>query len=166
MDLLSRIKSHIALAMVESIFRRAGFALTPVSQREVPPHLGRDDLPDFSALRLQAESGPSEERTWLVEVRYRPDLAHYLAIETQRGPKSVFVQAKRYWPGLIFVFFTDYPAPGRSYFQLLDLESWSFGRPLAAVNLFDHTGLHIYRQNVEEHEVLARRMLTLFWGVP
>ena len=165
MDLLA-IKGRIALALVESIFRRAGFTLTPVGQREVPPHLGREDVPDFSARRLRPESGRSEEPAGLIEARYRLDLGHYLAIETQRGPRSVFAQAKRYWPGLLFVFVTDHPEPGRSCFQVLDLEPWQVGTAVAAIDLFTHEGLAIYRQNVEEHEQLLRRMFTLLTGSP
>ena len=163
MDLLD-IKGWIALALVESIFRRAGFTLTSVSQREVPPHLGREDLPDFSVWRGRPDSGALDEPVRLVEARYRLDLAHYLAIETQRGARSVFGQAKRHWPGLVFVFVTDHPAPGRSCFQILDLEPWSVGAAVTAIDLFAHAGLAIYRQNVEEHEVLLRRMFTLLTG--
>jgi hypothetical protein len=164
-DLLD-IKGRIALALVESIFRRAGFALSAVDQREVPPHLSRDDLPDFAARRSPAAPEAPEEAARLVEVRYRLDVTHYLAIENQRGLRSVFAQAKRQWPGLIFVFVTDHAGAGRSGFQALDLGPWRPGETLSAVDLFTHQGLAIFRQNVEEHEVLLRRMLALLAGNP
>jgi len=70
-DLLD-IKGRIALALVESIFRRAGFELMPVGQREAPPRLGREDLvPDFFAVRAPVD-GKAPEPARLVEVRYRP----------------------------------------------------------------------------------------------
>jgi hypothetical protein len=165
-DLLD-IKGRIAQALVESIFRRAGFTLTPVGPRESPPRLGREELvPDFFALRAPADGKPPDHPARLVEVRYRPQVAQYLAIEDQRGPQSIFTHAKRQWPGLMFVFVTDHPEPRRSPFQILDLESWNPGDPVGAIDLFAHAGLDIYRQNVEEHETLARRIFTLLTGSP
>jgi hypothetical protein len=67
-DLLSRgIESH-------------GFPVV-----EVPPHLGREDLPDFIAVppvtREQVGSRP-------VKVRYRRQVDQYLAVESRRGVRS------------------------------------------------------------------------------
>jgi hypothetical protein len=161
MDLLD-IKARIAQAMVESVFRRAGFTLTPVGPRESPSRLGREELvPDFFAVRVPPEGKPPEQPARLVEVRYRPQVAQYVAIEDQRGVQSIFAYAKRQWPGLMFVFVTDRPEPGRSAFQVFDLEPWSPGEPVASIDLFAHTGLDIYRQNVAEHEELARRIFAL-----
>lgn len=166
MDLLD-IKARIAQALVESIFRRAGFTLTPVGPREASPRGGREELiPDFFAVRMPPDGKPPDSPARLVEVRYRPQVAQYLAIEGQRGAQSIFVYAKRQWPGLMFVFVTDHPEPGRSFFQILDLESWSVGDPVTSTDLFAHTRLDIYRQNVEEHEALARRIFSLLTGTP
>lgn len=165
MDLLD-IKGRIGLALVESIFRRAGFELMPVGRREAPARVGREDLvPDFFAVRAPTDGKPPEPAR-LVEVRYRPQVAQYLAIEDQRGPQSTFAHAKRLWPGLIFVFVTDHPEPGRSRFQALDLEGWTVGEPVAATDLLAHRGLDVYRQNVEEHEALAGRIFALLAGSP
>jgi len=164
MDLLD-IKARIAQALVESIFRRAGFTLTPVGPRETSPRLGREELiPDFFAVRVPPEGKPPEQPARLVEVRYRPQITQYLAIEGQRGSQSIFAYAKRQWPGLIFVFVTDHPEPGRSTFQALDLEPWNPGESVASIDLFAHIGLDIYRQNVAEHEELARRIFALLTG--
>jgi hypothetical protein len=100
----------------------------------------------------------------VVEVRYRPQVGQYLLIEGQRGPHSLFTVAKRQWPGLVFVFVTDHPEAGRSCFQVVDLASWGTGDAVAAVDLHDHDGLRIFRQNVEEHEALLRRMFALLTG--
>jgi hypothetical protein len=165
-DLLD-IKGRIAQALVESIFRRAGFTLTPVGPRDSSSRLGREELiPDFFAGRVPPDGKPPDSPARLVEVRYRPQLSQYLAIEDQRGSQSIFAHAKRQWPGLIFVFVTDHPEPGRSPFQVLDLECWSPGEPVRPVDLFTHPRLDIYRQNVEEHEVLARRIFALLTGNP
>jgi hypothetical protein len=166
MDLLD-IKARIAQALVESIFRRAGFTLTPVGPRESTARLGREELvPDFFAVRVPPEGKPPEQPARLVEVRYRPQIAQYLAIEDQRGSQSIFAYAKRQWPGLMFVFVTDHPEPGRSTFQAFDLEPWNLGEAVVSLDLFAHAGLDIYRQNVAEHEELARRIFALLTGGP
>jgi hypothetical protein len=161
-DLLE-VKGRIAVALVESIFRRAGFRLAPVSPREAPPR-GRDEVaPHFAAVcpvPAGAPDGPGRP----VEVRYRPQVGQYLAIENQRGAQSVFAHAKRAWSELVFVFVTDHPEADRSWFQVLDLGRWTPGAPAAAVDLYAHPGLDIYRHNVEEHELLARRIFALLTG--
>jgi hypothetical protein len=161
---LLEIKGHIAVALVESIFRRAGFVLAPVVHPEAAPRQGREDLiPDFQAT-LPASAAAVPEAPRVVEVRYRPQVGQYLLIEAQRGPQSLFTIAKRQWPALVFVFVTDHPEPGRSCFQVFDLGPWLAGSAVAALDLHAHDGLRIFRQNVEEHEALLRRMFTLLTG--
>jgi len=162
-DLLE-IKGRIAVALVEAIFRRAGFALAPVVHAEVAPRQGREDLiPDFQATLPAAVDGPSLAPR-VVEVRYRPQVGQYLLIEAQRGPHSLFTVAKRQWPSLMFVFVTDHPEAGRSCFQVVDLGPWVAGSAVAALDLHAHAELQIFRQNVEEHETLLRRMFALLTG--
>ena len=164
MDLLA-VKGRVALAFVESIFRRAGFTLAPVPARESPPRRGREDVvPHFLVGRPSAAVAPGAAARRPVEVRYRPQVAQYVAIEDQRGPQSLFTAARRQWPGLLFVFVTDRPEPGRSAFQALDIETWRAGEPAVAVDLHAHPGLDVYRQNVEEHEILVRRVFALVSG--
>jgi hypothetical protein len=160
-DLLE-IKGRIAVALVEAIFRRAGFTVAPVAA-EPAPRQGREDLiPDFRAT-LPGADGPAATAC-VVEVRYRPQVSQYLLIEAQRGPHSLFTIAKRQWPSLVFVFVTDHPEPGRSCFQVVDLGTWTFGSAVASRDLHAHPELRIFRQNVEEHEALLRRMFTLLTG--
>jgi hypothetical protein len=162
-DLLE-IKGRISVALVESIFRRAGFALAPVPHPEVSPRHGREDLiPDFQAT-LPAPADGAAAPPHLVEVRYRPQVGQYLLIETQRGPHSLFAVARRQWPGLLFVFVTDHPEPGRSCFQAVDLGLGSGGSDATSMDLHAHAGLRIFRQNVDEHETLLRRMFALLTG--
>jgi hypothetical protein len=165
MDLLD-IKGRIAVALVESIFRRAGFALSPaIGALAASGRQGREDLtPDFAAARPAEDPAEPPSPPRAVEVRYRPQVAQYLAIETQRAAQSVFALAKRRWPGLVFVFVTDHPEAGRSCFQAVDLAPWHLGVALTATDLYAHEGLAIYRQNVEEHEALLRRMFALLTG--
>jgi hypothetical protein len=162
-DLLE-IKGRIAVALVESIFRRAGFTLAPPVAVETSQRLGREDLiPDFQATLPAAGGGPAPAPC-VVEVRYRPQVGQYLLIESQRGPHSLFTVAKRHWPALVFVFVTDHPEAGRSCFQAVDLGPWAAGSGVTALDLHAHDELGIYRQNVEEHEALLRRMFTLLTG--
>jgi hypothetical protein len=161
-DLLE-IKGRIAVALVESIFRRAGFTLGPAVPAETSQRLGREDLiPDFEATPPAAEHGAAS--ACVVEVRYRPQVGQYLLIEGQRGPHSLFAVAKRHWPTLVFVFVTDHPEAGRSCFQVVDLALWTQGATVTAEDLHAHDGLRIFRQNVEEHEALLRRMFVLLTG--
>jgi hypothetical protein len=162
-DLLE-IKGRIAVALVESIFRRAGFTLAPPAAAETSQRLGREGLvPDFQAT-FPAAAGGAAMAACVVEVRYRPQVGQYLLIESQRGPHSLFTVAKRYWPALVFVFVTDHPEAGRSCFQVVDLGPWAAGDAVTALDLQAHGELRIFRQNVEEHEALLRRMFTLLTG--
>jgi hypothetical protein len=163
-DLLD-VKGRIAVALVESIFRRAGFVLATPPARAPAPRGGREEItPHFVATRPRAAAGPAGGAGWVVEVRYRSQLAQYLAIEEQRAAQNVFAHAKRTWPELVFVFVTDRPEAGRSWFQALDLGRWTAGAAAAPVDLHGHPGLDIYRHNVEEHELLARRIFALLIG--
>jgi hypothetical protein len=162
-DLLE-IKGRISVALVESIFRRAGFTLAPVVHPETSQRHGREDLiPDFQATFPPSPADPPTAAR-VVEVRYRPQVGQYLLIEGQRGPHSLFAVARRQWPELVFVFVTDHPEPGRSCFQVVDLGTWPAGTAVAARDLHAHADLRIFRQNVEEHEALLRRMFTLLTG--
>jgi hypothetical protein len=162
-DLLE-IKGRIAVALVESIFRRAGFTLGPAVAVESTQRLGREDLiPDFQATPPGATDG-APRPPCMVEVRYRPQVGQYLLIEGQRGPHSLFMVAKRHWPSLVFVFVTDHPEAGRSCFQVVDLASWGAGDAVKSRDLHDHDGLRIFPQNVEEHAALLRRMFVLLTG--
>ena len=163
MDLLE-IKGRIAVALVESIFRRAGFVLAPVVHPEVSSRHGRENLvPDFQAA-LPASPAEAAGAPRAVEVRYRPQVGQYLLIESQRGPHSLFTVARRQWPGLLFVFVTDHPEPGRSCFQAIDLRSEPGSGDVQSLDLHAHDGLRIFRQNVDEHETLLRRMFALLTG--
>lgn len=159
------LKNQVAVVLVESIFRRAGYSLVVFPVSEVPPRLGREDLPDFTAVppvtREQVGSRP-------VKVRYRKQLGQYLALESRRGVRSFFALAKQYWPGLVIVFVSDESESRLSCFRALDLATWDPSKTPALVDLAAHPSLNIYQLNVEEHEVLARRILGLLSmrGVP
>jgi len=169
MDILD-IKARVAGAVVESVFRRARYKLTPYARSGEAPvlRIGREDFtPHFTATQTAETRGDAvgPPRSFLVEVKYRSQLGQYLAIEGQRGERSAFAQAKRLWPDLCVIFVTDRPDPGRSWFQVLDLSGYSASAPVRTLDLAEHGGLAIWRTNVDDHEELARRVFALLTGV-
>jgi hypothetical protein len=162
MDLLEA-KSRIAEALVESIFRRARCSIHPFSAEPTPLRVGREDFsPDF-VVRLGANGGPGLEI--LVEVKYRPSIEQFVSVENQRGERSVFELARRQWPDLYFVLVSERPEAGRSCFQALPIHNLTPGGPFRTVDLDQLDELRIFRANVEDHEVLARRIFALLASV-
>lgn len=158
MDLLEA-KSRVAEALVESIFRRARYEVQPYRSESPSLRLGREDFsPDFS-VSLPGENGHREEL--LVEVKYRPSVEQFISVENQRGERSIFLMARRHWPGLYFVLVTDRPPPGRSCFQAIAFNQLKPGEPFQTVDLDRLTELHIFRTNLEDHEELVRRIMSL-----
>ena len=158
MDLLEA-RSRVAEALVESIFRRARFRVDPFHNEHPPLRVGREDFsPDFRAVQ-KLEDGT--ERAVLVAVKYRPSIEQFLSVESQRGDRSVFLLARRQWSSLYFVLVTDRPEPGRSSFQAIALGAHHAGQPFRAVDLIDQAELMIFPNNVEDHDVLGRRIFDL-----
>jgi hypothetical protein len=161
MDLLE-VKSRVAEALVESIFRRARYAVEPFRGETLPLRLGREDFsPDFS-IRLRSPNG-SEQRS-LVEVKYRSSVDQFISVENQRGDRSVFVTARRQWPELCFVFVTDRPLPGRSCFQALSFLDHKPGDKFDTADLADIERFRIFNHNITDHEELLRRIFALLVG--
>src|SRR5262249_13961484 len=98
------------------------------------------------------------------EARYRPPVGQYLLIAGQPGPHSLFTVAKRQWPTLLFLFRTAHPEGGRAAFRTVRAAAGGPGGAVTALDLHNHDGLRIFRQNVEEHEALLRRMFALLTG--
>jgi hypothetical protein len=161
MDLLEA-KSRIAAALVESIFRRARYEVEPYRCQQTPLRFGREDFsPDFRAA-FSGENGSGPEL--LVEVKYRPSIDQFLSVENQRGQRSLFLLARRQWPSLYFVLVTDRPEPGRSCFQAISFGDLKPGEPFRTVDLDQFKDLRIFRNNVEDHEALVRRIFGLLAG--
>ena len=153
MDLL-QAKSRIAQALVESVFRRAQYHVSPFPSGQ-PLRFGREDFsPD---LVVRAKDGASVDR--LLVVKYRPHLDQFLGVESQRGDRSVFSMMRRQWPGVWVVLVTDRPDPGRSCFQALSAEGHAPGVPIRTVDLADVPEFGIFAQNVEDHEALVRSII-------
>jgi hypothetical protein len=162
MDLLEA-KSRVAEALVESIFRRARYDVHPYQSGPSPLRFGREDFsPDFCA------SSPGENgtpRQVLIEVKYRPSIEQFISVENQRGERSLFLLARRQWPTLYFMLVTDRPEAGRSCFQAVPFDRMRPGEPIRTVDLDQLNELRIFRNNVDDHEELVRRIMGLLTGI-
>jgi hypothetical protein len=157
MDLLE-VKSRIAEALVESIFRRARYEIAPFRAPASPLRLGREDFsPDFRV----THPNPEGERTFLIEVKYRPSVEQFISVENQRGDRSIFLLARRQWPDLYFVMVTERPEPGRSCFQAVAFENFRTGEPFRTVDLVEVKEFGLFPHNIEDHEELVRRIFAL-----
>jgi hypothetical protein len=153
MDLLE-VKSRIAEALVESIFRRARYDIAPFRAPSSPLRFGREDFsPDF---RVTQPGADGVERDFLIEVKYRPSVEQFISVENQRGERSIFLLARRQWPALYFVLVTERPEPGRSCFQAVVFETL-----FRTVDLTEVKEFGLYAHNVEDHEELVRRIFEL-----
>jgi hypothetical protein len=162
MDLLEA-KSRIAEALVESIFRRARYDVQPFGAEQPPLRFGREDFsPDFRAVSSGGNGRPVE---LLVEVKYRPSIEQFVSVENQRGERSVFLLARRQWPTLYFVLVSERPEAGRSCFQAIPFARLTPGEPFRTVDLDHLQELRIFRNNVDDHEELVRRIMGLLTSV-
>ena len=160
MDLLE-VKSRIAEALVEAIFRRARYQILPFRNNTSPLRFGREDFsPDFRVSSAESENGGE----FLVEVKYRPSAYQFVSVENQRGERSIFYMARRQWPNLYFILVTDRPEAGRSCFQAIAFGSMRPGEPFRTVDLAELKELKIFQQNIEDHEELIRRIFSLLTG--
>src|SRR5256712_12956891 len=108
------VKSRIAEALVEAIFRRARYQIRPFRNDTSPLRFGREDFSPDSRVSSEAESENTGE--FLVEVKYRPSAYQFVSVENQRGERSIFYMARRQWPTLYFILVTDRPEAGRPCF--------------------------------------------------
>ena len=162
MDLLE-VKSRIAEALVESIFRRARYQIRPFRNNTNPLRFGREDFsPDF---RVTSEAeGENSGGEFLVEVKYRPSAYQFVSVENQRGERSIFYMARRQWPNLYFILVTDRPEAGRSCFQAIAFGSMRPGEVFRTVDLVELKELRIFQHNIGDHEELIRRIFALLTG--
>src|SRR5437867_12733849 len=150
-------KDRIAVALVESVFRRARYRVRPF-QNEPGLRFIRDDwTPSFHAA-LVADDG--NEREFLIEVTYRPFVEQSIALENQRRDASGFVLARQPWPALRSVVVTDHPEQGRARFQAVVLGSPRRER-LRTVDLAGPGEFAIFADNVAHHEDLLPGLLAI-----
>jgi hypothetical protein len=150
---LHETKERVAIALVETIFRRAGYGLRRFSG-EVVSRLAPDDFtPSFYA---SGPGGQGPEGEFPVGVFYRPFIEPYIALENQRRHSSLSTLARRQWPGLRLVFVTDHPQPGRSCFQTLVGDEP--GTASRAVDLIGLPELVIIPHDAADYEDLLLRI--------
>jgi hypothetical protein len=158
---LHEAKERIAIALVESIFQRAGFGVRRlVADR---PASRRPALEEFTpSFYLSGADTHSPDGELPVVVAYRPFLEAHIALENQRRESSVYMLARRQWPGLQLIVVTDHQPAGRSCFQAI--VAVNGGSDLRALNLVDLPGLALVPADVAEHEKLLVRMFALLAG--
>src|ERR1041384_5344184 len=163
MDLLE-VKSRVAEALCESIFRRARYTVETYRDDSIPPlRMGREDFsPDFA---VRMPTAVNREERWLLEVKYRSSVDQFMSVENQRGERSVFTAARRQWPNLCFVFVTDRPLPGRSSFQVLSFRDHPAEQPFDTVDLLALERFRIFPHNIADHEELLRRIYGLLAAI-
>src|SRR2546426_5490293 len=148
MDLLE-VKSRIAEALVEAIFRRARYQIRPFRNNTSPLRFGREDFsPDF---RVSSEPESENSGEFLIEVKYRPSAYQFVSVENQRGERSIFYMARRQWPNLYFVLVTDRPEAGRPRFQAIAFRAMRPGEPLRPRRVVQLQELQILQHNNEDH---------------
>jgi hypothetical protein len=155
---LDFLKGRVAEALVETMFRRAGYAVSR-SGRETQLHrlykTGPDEyLPDFMIRRAVPRPGSDRPLHTLVpiEVKYRYDIARFLEVEA-----AGFFRLARRWPGLYLVLVTDNPDAGRSCFQVLD----DTLDPPSTSDLHTVAALDVYRSTVQEYDSLGQKLFRL-----
>src|SRR4029453_15503238 len=147
MDLLE-VKSRIAEALVESIFRRARYQIRPFRNPTSPLRFGREDFsPDF---RVTAEAESADEAEFLIEVKYRPSAFQFVSVENQRGERSIFYMARGQCANLYFILVTARPESGHSCFQAIAFGSMRPGEPFRTVDLVGLKGLRLFQPHMRD----------------
>ena len=155
---LHETKERIAIALVESIFQRAGYGVRRLMGDR--PSARRPATEEFTPSFYL--SGAETYGEFPIAVAYRPFMEAYLTLENQRRQSSVYSLARRQWPGLQLVVVTDHPPAGRSCFQaIVTIEHGSELRPL---NLVDLPGLALVPSDITEHEEILVRTFALLAG--
>jgi hypothetical protein len=163
LDPISLLKGRMAEALVEAVFKRAGYTVARVGRETQMPALVRtgpaEFMPDFVVWRALDEPslGHHSYRLLAIEVKYRADLDGYL----RRDSRSRTALVAQQWPQLYEILVTDRPASGRACFQAVHVSALSAGRTPVTLDLHLVPGLDIYRRTVEEYEGLVREIFPI-----
>jgi hypothetical protein len=161
-NMLNGLKGRIAESLVESIFRRAGYTVALVGregrlrlQLRLAP---AEFLPDMLVWRPVPSVDPESAcpRLIPIEVKYRTDVEASLS-----WYQTSLARGAEQWRDLHFVFVTDHPEPGRSCFQIVDLDRCAPGKPWVTMDLHEAPDLDIYRRSVEEYESLVKLLFLI-----
>ena len=163
MDSIAILKGRMAEALIEAVFKRAGYTVARVGRETQMPALVRtgraEFMPGFVVWRpLDDPSlGHHSYRLVAIAVKYRADLEGYL----RRESPSRTVEVAQQWPELYEIVVTDKPAGGQSCFQVLHVSQLAQGTAPAPRDLHSVPGLDIYRKTVEEYEGLVREIFPI-----
>jgi hypothetical protein len=155
---LYEAKDRIAVALVESIFRRARYEVRPFRPDPGTPRFVREDFSPSLAVTTVVDGRP---RDFLLDVTYRPFVEQLIALENQRRDASIFVLSRRHWPHLRSILVTDHPEPGRSCFQAVVLEGPRESPPIDTRDLADAEEFGIFPHNVQDHQHLLLRIFAM-----
>jgi hypothetical protein len=153
---VTEAKDRIAMALVESIFRRARYRVNTLLPERARFRFVRDDI--VPRLSINVPDATGVERDVPMGIAYKPFVEAFIALENQRRDSSLFAIARRRCPTLLLILITDHPAPGRSCFQAMaptGLEG------LRTVDLITLTQLRLFPHNIADHETLLRRIFAL-----
>ena len=157
------LKGRMAEALVEAIFKRAGYTVARVGHEAPIPAVGSAACcgftPGFVVWRALDEPSLGHRSYLLlaIEVKYCANLDDHLRREAPVRSPEVALQ----WPELYEVLVTDLPELGRSCFQAVHVSILPPAAPPTTLDLHLVPGLDIYRRTVEEYEGLVREVFPL-----
>jgi hypothetical protein len=162
-DPIAMLKGRMAEALVEAIFKRAGYTVARVGHETPIPALvpaARSGFtPAFVVWRALDEPslGHHSYRLLALDVTYCTDLDDYLRRESPARSAEMGSE----WPELYGIVVVDRPEAGRSCFQAIHVSVPSEGIAPATLDLHLVPGLDIYRKMVEEYEGLVREIFPI-----
>jgi hypothetical protein len=155
----NHLKGRIAEAIVEAIFRRAGYVVSRSGRETQVQRLlkigGDAFLPDFLIRKPVNRDGTARplHRLVPIEVKYR----RYVDAFLRRHGRELFNGIAHHWPDLYLIFVTDNPEPDRSCFQVVDF----IQRDIVLQDLHTVADLDIYERTAHEYESLVRQLFPL-----
>lgn len=156
------LKGRMAEALVEAIFKRAGYTVARVGHEAPIPAVGSAArcrfTPDFVVWRALDEPslGHPSYRLLALDVTYCTDRDDYL-----RRELALSADLGSEWPELYGIIVVDRPDVGRSCFQALHISARPEGAAPATLDLHLVPGLDIHRKTLEEYEGLVREIFPI-----
>jgi hypothetical protein len=157
------LKGRIAEALVESIFRRAGYRVARVGRESQVPGLMKvgssEFAPDFLVWKQARGPQPSLPLHHLfpIEVKYRSNLREFVRKELE----PLVARMRDQWPRLYCIVITDSPDSDRSCFQAFELNNGVSETAPALVDLHELAHLDIFSTTIEEYEGLVKDIFAL-----
>lgn len=130
---INALKGRIAEALVESIFRQAGYSVSRLGRESQVQRLVKTGSDRVRAGLSRPEAGGRQRNgARPPSAPHRRGEVAKLAEFLRRDAAELFEEAKRAWPNLYFVLVTDEPNEGRSCFQAVALREFepAAGAPL------------------------------------